>query len=92
MHARTKDQWPILGIIDIGAPSRLATGNTSAQPDQCQALVAELALGVDGINLITRFIATKEAPAYDNVTRPLTPTLSVRREGAKHQWKKDPSR
>jgi len=71
MHARTKDQPPILGIIDIGAPSRPATGITSARPDQCQALVAALALGIDGINMGTRFIATKEAPAYDNVKRVL---------------------
>jgi nitronate monooxygenase len=30
-------------------------------------LVAALALGADGINMGTRFIATKEAPAHDNV-------------------------
>jgi nitronate monooxygenase len=32
-----------------------------------RSLVAALALGADGINMGTRFIATKEAPAHDNV-------------------------
>ncbi|TNE58098.1 MAG: nitronate monooxygenase [Alphaproteobacteria bacterium] len=32
-----------------------------------QQLVAALALGADGINMGTRFIATKEAPVHDNV-------------------------
>ena len=31
-----------------------------------RSLVAALALGADGINMGTRFIATKEAPAHDN--------------------------
>jgi NADH:quinone reductase (non-electrogenic) len=32
-----------------------------------QSLVAALALGADGVNMGTRFIATKEAPVHDNV-------------------------
>ena len=32
-----------------------------------RSLVASLALGADGINMGTRFIATKEAPVHDNV-------------------------
>jgi NADH:quinone reductase (non-electrogenic) len=36
-----------------------------------RSLVAALALGADGINMGTRFIATKEAPAHDNVKRAL---------------------
>ena len=36
-----------------------------------RSLVAALALGVDGINMGTRFIATKEAPAHDNVKQAL---------------------
>ena len=32
-----------------------------------QQLVAALALGADGINMGTRFIATKEAPVHQNV-------------------------
>ena len=32
-----------------------------------RSLVAALALGADGINMGTRFIATKEAPVHDNV-------------------------
>jgi NAD(P)H-dependent flavin oxidoreductase YrpB (nitropropane dioxygenase family) len=36
-----------------------------------RSLVAALALGADGINMGTRFIATKEAPAHDNVNQAL---------------------
>ena len=32
-----------------------------------RSLVAALALGADGINMGTRFIATKEAPVHENV-------------------------
>ena len=34
---------------------------------RCGSLVAALALGADGMNMGTRFIATKEAPVHDNV-------------------------
>jgi nitronate monooxygenase len=36
-----------------------------------RSLVAALALGADGINMGTRFIATKEAPAHDHVKQAL---------------------
>ena len=36
-----------------------------------RSLVAALALGADGINLGTRFIATQEAPVHDNVKEAL---------------------
>src|SRR3979411_1772792 len=36
-----------------------------------RSLVAALALGADGINMGTRFIATQEAPAHDNVKQAL---------------------
>jgi NADH:quinone reductase (non-electrogenic) len=36
-----------------------------------RSLVAALALGADGINMGTRFIATREAPAHDNVKQAL---------------------
>jgi NADH:quinone reductase (non-electrogenic) len=36
-----------------------------------RSLVAALALGADGINMGTRFIATKEAPAHGNVKQAL---------------------
>ena len=32
-----------------------------------RSLVAALALGADGMNMGTRFIATKEAPVHENV-------------------------
>ncbi len=36
-----------------------------------RSLVASLALGADGINMGTRFIATKEAPVHENVKKAL---------------------
>src|SRR5262245_14719684 len=36
-----------------------------------RSLVAAMALGADGMNMGTRFIATKEAPVHDNVKRAL---------------------
>jgi NAD(P)H-dependent flavin oxidoreductase YrpB (nitropropane dioxygenase family) len=36
-----------------------------------RSLVAALALGADGMNMGTRFIATKEAPVHDNVKQAL---------------------
>jgi NADH:quinone reductase (non-electrogenic) len=36
-----------------------------------RSLVAALALGADGINMRTRFIATREAPTHDNVKQAL---------------------
>ena len=36
-----------------------------------RSLVASLALGADGMNMGTRFIATKEAPVHENVKRAL---------------------
>ena len=34
-----------------------------------RSLVAAMALGADGVNMATRFIATREAPVHDNVKR-----------------------
>jgi nitronate monooxygenase len=36
-----------------------------------RSLVASLALGADGMNMGTRFIATREAPVHENVKRAL---------------------
>jgi nitronate monooxygenase len=36
-----------------------------------RSLVAALSLGADGMNMCTRFIATKEAPVHDNVKQAL---------------------
>jgi nitronate monooxygenase len=42
-----------------------------------RSLVAALAFGADGINMGTRFIATKEAPVHDNVKRALVEANEV---------------
>ena len=39
------------------------------RPGVLPALVAALAMGADGMNMGTRFIATKEAPVHENVKR-----------------------
>lgn len=42
-----------------------------------RSLVASLALGADGINMGTRFIATKEAPVHDNVKQAILSAKEV---------------
>jgi nitronate monooxygenase len=42
-----------------------------------RSLVAALALGAQGMNMGTRFIATKEAPVHDNVKRALVATSEL---------------
>ena len=42
-----------------------------------RSLVAALALGADGINMGTRFMATQEAPIHDNVKRALVAASEV---------------
>ena len=44
-----------------------------------RSLVAALALGADGINMGTRFIATNEAPAHDNVKQALVAANELHR-------------
>jgi len=47
---------------ELGIPFLASGGMADAR-----SLVAALALGADGINMGTRFMATKEAPVHDNV-------------------------
>jgi nitronate monooxygenase len=44
-----------------------------------RSLVAALALGADGMNMGTRFIATKEAPVHDHVKQALVARASSTR-------------
>ena len=46
-----------------------------------RSLVAALAIGADGMNMGTRFIATKEAPVHENVKEAL-----VRRPNSTRGW------
>ena len=43
-----------------------------------RSLVASLALGADGMNMGTRFIATKEAPVHENVKQALVAAYRAR--------------
>jgi nitronate monooxygenase len=51
---------------ELGIPFVSSGGMADAR-----SLVASLALGADGMNMGTRFIATKEAPVHENVKRTL---------------------
>ena len=42
-----------------------------------RSLVAALALGADGMNMGTRFIATKEAPVHENVKQAIVPATEL---------------
>ncbi|WP_197321705.1 nitronate monooxygenase family protein [Saccharomonospora sp. NB11] len=61
------------GLVLIPATARrldipiIASGGIA----DARGLVAALALGADGVNMGTRFLATKEAPVHDNVKRRL---------------------
>jgi NADH:quinone reductase (non-electrogenic) len=44
-----------------------------------RSLVAALALGADGMNMGTRFIATKEAPVHENVKQAIVNATSSTR-------------
>ena len=61
-----------------------AHGRQAEDPDDrlgrhgdARGLVAALALGADGVNMGTRFMATKEAPIHENVKRRSSTTTSA---------------
>src|SRR6185436_19477791 len=57
-----EDDVPNFILLPLAASGGMADG---------RSLVAALALGAEGINMGTRFIATKEAPVHENVKRAL---------------------
>ncbi len=46
-----------------------------------RSLVAALAMGADGMNMGTRFMATKEAPVHENVKQALVARLASSTRG-----------
>ncbi|NPT53907.1 NAD(P)H-dependent flavin oxidoreductase [Paraburkholderia elongata] len=67
-----EDDVPNLVLLPAAAAQlhipMLASGGIA----DARGMVAALALGADGINMGTRFMATREAPIHDNVKRQLT--------------------
>ena len=62
-----EDDVPGLVLIPAAADKIEIPMIASGGFADARGLVAALALGADGINMGTRFIATKEAPVHDNV-------------------------
>src|SRR3546814_11707048 len=54
-----------------------------------RSLVAALALGADGINMGTRFVATRDAPVHDNVKRAIVEAseLDTRLQIGRASWR-----
>jgi nitronate monooxygenase len=66
-----EDDIPGLILIPITADKLKIPFVASGGFGDARGLVAALALGADGINMGTRFMATKEAPIHDSVKRRL---------------------
>ena len=72
-----EDDVPNMVLLPRAAESLripfLASGGMADE----RSLVAALALGADGINMGTRFLATREAPVHDNVKRALVAASEI---------------
>jgi len=66
-----EDDIPNLILLPRAAEELKIPFVASGGIGNARQLVAALALGADGINMGTRFIATKEAPVHDNVKQAL---------------------
>src|SRR5690348_8806842 len=64
-----EDDIPGLILIPITAEKLAIPFIASGGFGDARGLVAALALGADGINMGTRFMATKEAPIHENIKR-----------------------
>jgi nitronate monooxygenase len=64
-----EDDVPGLVLIPAAATRITVPMIASGGFGDGRGLVAALALGADGINMVTRFVATVEAPVHDNVKR-----------------------
>jgi len=64
-----EDDVPNFILLPIAADALTVPFIASGGMADARSLVAALALGAEGINMGTRFIATKEAPVHENVKR-----------------------
>jgi NAD(P)H-dependent flavin oxidoreductase YrpB (nitropropane dioxygenase family) len=62
-----EDDIPNMILLPVAADRLRIPFLASGGMADARSLVAALALGADGINMGTRFIATREAPVHDNV-------------------------
>ncbi len=66
-----EDDVPNMILLPLAAEALKIPFLASGGMSDARSLVAALALGADGINMGTRFIATREAPVHDNVKQAL---------------------
>jgi NAD(P)H-dependent flavin oxidoreductase YrpB (nitropropane dioxygenase family) len=66
-----EDDMPNMILLPRAAEELKIPFVASGGMADARSLVAALALGADGMNMGTRFIATKEAPVHDNVKQAL---------------------
>jgi nitronate monooxygenase len=66
-----EDDIPGLILLPLAAKALKVPFVASGGMGNAQHMAAALALGADGINMGTRFIATKEAPVHENVKQAL---------------------
>ncbi|CAN5263479.1 nitronate monooxygenase family protein [soil metagenome] len=66
-----EDDMPNMILLPRAAEELKIPFVASGGMADARSLVAALALGASGVNMGTRFIATKEAPVHDNVKRAL---------------------
>jgi len=66
-----EDDVPNMILLPLAAEALTIPFLASGGMSDARSLVAALALGAEGINMGTRFIATREAPVHDNVKRAL---------------------
>jgi NAD(P)H-dependent flavin oxidoreductase YrpB (nitropropane dioxygenase family) len=64
-----EDDIPNMVLLPLAAQALTVPFIASGGIADARGLVAALALGAEGVNMGTRFIATKEAPVHDNVKR-----------------------
>lgn len=66
-----EDDVPNMILLPLAAEALKIPFLASGGMSDARSLVAALALGADGMNMGTRFIATREAPVHDNVKQAL---------------------
>src|SRR3546814_8662047 len=68
---RSEDDIPNMILLLLAAEALSVPFVASGGMADGRSLVAALALGADGVNMGTRFVATQDAPVHENVKRAL---------------------
>ena len=71
LYHLTKAGWSDVVLIERSELTSGSTWHAAGGMADGRSLAAALALGADGMNMGTRFIATTEAPVHDNVKQAL---------------------